>query len=98
MRPLAWAVLLGLAVVLAFLLSIRLGSEPLTTAEVLAALQGKGVVISLTDCYRKTDYGEPIVALKSYIMSPFSEEQYVDYVLESIWKARQRISESEREQ
>jgi glutamate/tyrosine decarboxylase-like PLP-dependent enzyme len=53
------------------------------------ALQGKGVVISLTDCYRETEYGEPIVALKSYIMSPFSEEQYVDYVLESIWKARE---------
>jgi len=57
------------------------------------ALQGKGVVISLTDCYRETDYGEPIVALKSYIMSPFSEEQYVDYVLESIWKARKAIAD-----
>ncbi len=53
------------------------------------ALEGKGVVISLTDCYRETDYGEPIVALKSYIMSPFSDEQYVDYVLESLWKARE---------
>ena len=39
------------------------------------ALQGRGVVISLTDCYRETDYGEPIVALKSYILSPFSEER-----------------------
>jgi hypothetical protein len=56
------------------------------------ALQGRGVVISLTDCYRESDYGEPIVALKSYIMSPFSEEQYVEYVLESIWKARNRIA------
>ena len=52
------------------------------------ALQGKGVVISLTDCYRKTDYGEPINALKSYILSPFSDEQHVTAVLESIWKAR----------
>lgn len=52
------------------------------------ALQGRGVVLSLTDCYRETDYGEPIVALKSYIMSPFSEEEHVQYVLESIWKAR----------
>jgi hypothetical protein len=56
------------------------------------ALQGKGVVISLTDCFRETDYGEPIVALKSYIMSPFSEERYVDAVLESIWKARAIIA------
>lgn len=55
------------------------------------ALQGRGVVISQTDCYRETDYGEPIVALKSYIMSPFSDEQYVDAVLQSIWQARERI-------
>jgi glutamate/tyrosine decarboxylase-like PLP-dependent enzyme len=59
------------------------------------ALEGKGVVISLTDNYRETDYGEPIVALKSYIMSPFSDEQYVDYVLESIWKARDVLRERE---
>ena len=55
------------------------------------ALKGKGVVISLTDCYRLTEYGEPILALKSYIMSPFSEEQYVDFVLESIWRAREVV-------
>ena len=56
------------------------------------ALEGRGVVISLTDSYRETDYGEPIVALKSYIMSPFSDEPYVEAVLESIWKARERIA------
>lgn len=56
------------------------------------ALQGHGVVISLTDCYRETDYGEPIVALKSYILSPFSQEQYVAAVLESIWNARLKIA------
>ncbi len=42
MKPLAWAGLLGLAVILAFMLSIRLGSEPLTTAEVFSALRGEG--------------------------------------------------------
>ncbi len=36
--------MLSLAAVLAFLLSIRLGAEPLTTAEVLAALRGEGDV------------------------------------------------------
>lgn len=56
------------------------------------ALQGKGVVISLTDCYRESDYGEPIVALKSYILSPFSEERYVSAVLDSIWQARAKIA------
>ncbi|MGE5194520.1 MAG: pyridoxal phosphate-dependent decarboxylase family protein [Deltaproteobacteria bacterium] len=61
------------------------------------ALEGRGVVISVTDCYRETDYGEPVVALKSYIMSPFSEEQYVGYVLESIWKAREAIARESRQ-
>ena len=43
MKPLAWAALLGLAVVLVFLLSIRLGSGmDLTTGEVFAALRGEG--------------------------------------------------------
>jgi L-2,4-diaminobutyrate decarboxylase len=52
------------------------------------ALHGQGVVISLTDCYRDSDYGEPINALKSYILSPFSEPHHVQSVLESVWKAR----------
>lgn len=55
------------------------------------ALQGRGVVISLTDCYRESDYGEPIVALKSYILSPFAEERAVQDVLESLWKARRNV-------
>lgn len=52
------------------------------------ALAGQGIVISMTDCYRLSEYGEPIVALKSYIMTPFSDEQYVQAVLDSLWKAR----------
>ena len=55
-------------------------------------MQGHGVVISMTDCYRETDYGEPIVALKSYILSPFSEESSIDAVLESLWKARRELA------
>jgi glutamate/tyrosine decarboxylase-like PLP-dependent enzyme len=58
------------------------------------ALEGRGVVISLTDAYRTTDYGEPINALKSYILSPFSDDQHVNAVLESIWKARREIAGS----
>jgi L-2,4-diaminobutyrate decarboxylase len=56
------------------------------------ALQGRGVVISMTDCYRESDYGEPIVALKSYCLSPFSEDSHVSAVLESIWQARRGIA------
>jgi len=57
------------------------------------ALQGEGIVISMTDCYRESDYGEPIVALKSYIMSPFSEEKYVNAVLESLWDAKKIMAQ-----
>lgn len=56
------------------------------------ALQGRGVVLSLTDCYRESEYGEPIVALKSYIMSPFAEASHVGWVLESIQRAREIVA------
>jgi glutamate/tyrosine decarboxylase-like PLP-dependent enzyme len=56
------------------------------------ALEGKGIVISMTDCYRLSDYGEPIVALKSYIMTPFSDERHVEAVLASLWKARAQLA------
>ncbi len=58
------------------------------------ALQGHGVVISMTDCYRLSDYGEPIVALKSYILSPFSEGRHVETVMKSIAKARREVAAS----
>ncbi|MDA1015203.1 MAG: pyridoxal-dependent decarboxylase [Planctomycetota bacterium] len=56
------------------------------------ALQGKGVRISMTDCYRHTEYGEPIVALKSYMLSPFIEEEHVELLVSSVLKAREAIS------
>ncbi|MFN9717326.1 MAG: pyridoxal phosphate-dependent decarboxylase family protein, partial [Planctomycetota bacterium] len=55
------------------------------------ALRGDGVVISMTDRFRETEYGQPVVALKSYIMSPFSEQQYVQAVVDSIERARKQI-------
>jgi glutamate/tyrosine decarboxylase-like PLP-dependent enzyme len=57
------------------------------------ALEGRGVVLSLTDCYRQSDYGEPINALKSYILSPFTDADHVSAVLESISKARRTLSD-----
>lgn len=60
------------------------------------ALQGRGIVISLTDCYRETDYGEPVVALKSYIITPFSEAKYIDAVLESIKQSQKQLAEEEK--
>jgi glutamate/tyrosine decarboxylase-like PLP-dependent enzyme len=55
------------------------------------ALAGRGVAISLTDCYRQTDYGEPIVALKSYVLSPFADESQMQTVLEEVLKAREKM-------
>jgi glutamate/tyrosine decarboxylase-like PLP-dependent enzyme len=57
----------------------------LTQAE---ALQGRGIALSLTDGSRRTAYGEPVVALKSYIMSPFTDDQHIASLLDSIREAR----------
>ncbi|MCI0459338.1 MAG: pyridoxal-dependent decarboxylase [Gemmataceae bacterium] len=55
------------------------------------ALAGRGVMISLTDCYRQTSYGEPIVALKSYILSPFVDEPHVEAVVRKVLEARDHV-------
>ena len=55
------------------------------------ALQGQGVVISLTDCYRLTAYGEPIVGLKSFILSPFVDEEHVELVVQKVLEAREKV-------
>ncbi|HEX3314160.1 MAG TPA: pyridoxal-dependent decarboxylase [Gemmataceae bacterium] len=56
------------------------------------ALAGRGVLISLTECYRQTDYGEPIVAIKSYILSPFVDVASVEVLVEKILEARQKVA------
>ena len=55
------------------------------------AMAGRGVVISGTDCYRRTTYGEPIYALKSYILSPFVDEADVEAVVHKIMEAREKV-------
>ena len=54
-------------------------------------MAGRGVVISITDCYRRTSYGEPIVALKSYILSPFVDEDDVKSVVSKVLEAREKV-------
>lgn len=58
------------------------------------AMEGRGVFISTTDCYRKTSYGEPIVALKSYILSPFVDEDDVKMVVDKVLEAGEKVGES----
>ena len=55
------------------------------------AMEGRGVVISTTDCYRHTTYGEPILALKSFILSPFVDEVNVETVVDKVLEAREKI-------
>ncbi len=47
----------------------------------------------MTDCYRHTEYGEPIVALKSYIVSPFSDEEHVRLIVDSVLEAREKVGD-----
>jgi glutamate/tyrosine decarboxylase-like PLP-dependent enzyme len=55
------------------------------------ALAGHGVAISLTNCYRQTVTGEPIVALKSYVLSPFADEHRMRSVINHVLEARQAV-------
>jgi glutamate/tyrosine decarboxylase-like PLP-dependent enzyme len=56
------------------------------------ALAGRGVVLSLTDCYRQTSYGEPIVGLKSFMLSPFIDEEHVQAVVTKVLEAREKVT------
>jgi L-2,4-diaminobutyrate decarboxylase len=55
------------------------------------AMAGRGVMLSQTDCYRQTSYGEPIVGLKSFILSPFVDEEHVQAVVDKVLEARERV-------
>jgi glutamate/tyrosine decarboxylase-like PLP-dependent enzyme len=55
------------------------------------AMAGRGVMLSLTDCYRQTAYGEPIVGLKSFILSPFVDEEHVETVVQKVLEAREHV-------
>ena len=55
------------------------------------ALAGRGVLISMTECYRLTDYHEPIVALKVYVLSSFVDEADVELLVSKILEARHHV-------
>jgi len=55
------------------------------------ALAGKGVAISLTNCYRQNDFGDPIVALKSYVLSPFADENQMQSIVAHVVAARRQV-------
>ena len=55
------------------------------------ALEGHGVAISSTEGYRQTSYGEPIVALKSYVLSPFADEDRMQSIIAHVIRARDDV-------
>lgn len=57
------------------------------------ALEGHGVAIGFTDSYRLTDYGEPVVALKSYVLSPFAEAEQMTSVIEHVLAAQAEVEQ-----
>lgn len=55
------------------------------------ALAGRGVALSLTENYRSSSYGKPIVALKSYIMSPFTSQEVIEAIPSKILEALKAV-------
>jgi hypothetical protein len=63
------------------------------------AMRGEGVLLSWTDAYRHADYGgetgPPIAALKSFILSPWTDLAAVEMVGRQIMEARQQVEAGE---
>ncbi|HVU88830.1 MAG TPA: pyridoxal-dependent decarboxylase [Pirellulales bacterium] len=55
------------------------------------ALTGHGIVISMTDAYTHSDFGVPISALKSYVLSPFTDEARMHEVIRHVIAARDAV-------
>ena len=56
------------------------------------ALRGEGVLLSWTDAYRTTADGMGrIAALKSFVMSPWTDRQAMDTVVRQVLEARREI-------
>ena len=51
---------------------------------------GEGIALSITECYRNSAYGKPILAIKSFVMSPFVDEQAMNFLMDCIKEARKK--------
>ena len=60
------------------------------------AMRGEGVLLSWTDAYRHAEYddqtGPPIPALKSFILSPWTDLAAVDMVTLQVLEARKQVA------
>lgn len=57
------------------------------------AIRGEGVLLSWTNAYRHAEYieGPPIAAMKSFIMSPWTDLNAIDEVTRQVIEARKQI-------
>jgi hypothetical protein len=61
------------------------------------ALAGQGVAIGFTEKYRDSVTGVPICALKSYVLSPFADEEQMHAVVRHVLEACQaEVAETAR--
>jgi glutamate/tyrosine decarboxylase-like PLP-dependent enzyme len=58
------------------------------------AMRGEGVLLSWTDAYRHPDYADvpPVAAIKSFILSPWTDLNAVDLVVRQVLEARTELS------
>ena len=61
------------------------------------ALAGRGVAISFSECYRPSDLGDPIAAMKSYVLSPFSDVDRMRSIVPHVLAARDAVDAEDRD-
>ncbi len=61
------------------------------------AVQGRGVALGFTDNYRLADDGQPINAIKSYVLSPYADESRMATVVQQVLRARTQVEEEMRD-
>ena len=59
------------------------------------ATAGRGIAISMTDCYRHSAFDTPIAALKSYVLSPFTDAPQMRDLVQYVLAARDFVLASE---
>ena len=77
-----------------WLLGQALGEGVVHGLEVRRAEAGEGVALSFTERYRTSASGQPILALKSFVMSPFVDDPAMERLIDCIERARREVAAS----
>jgi len=54
--------------------------------------EGDGLALSITDHYRSSAYGESILALKSFVLTPFVDQDAMDRLMECLKEAQKEVA------